>query len=240
MARLSLSLFPLFVFLRFAAAQGPSSLPQCALNCANTASKAAGCALTDIPCLCSHQSFISATLQCSHSTCGLEDQSSASGVLEEMCASIPPPSSTTSSTLTSSTRSPPSSSPSSHTSSPSAPSPRPQNPSPTPTPIVSPAPVTTTVHDGTTIVTSSPPGTTLIPNTSVNTGNVTTVVMSTITSPLPSGNAANGLVGGVTMGHVVFLWIGKEVDVSLGIIYGFLEGQISIWAVDLVTITLRV
>ncbi|KAF8161683.1 hypothetical protein B0H34DRAFT_390398 [Crassisporium funariophilum] len=84
---------------------GIDDLPECAKPCARTAATAAGCSLSDTSCLCSHPNFSNATIQCSRSSCPIEDQSSVNGVLREMCADAPsaPPTSTTSVTSASST-----------------------------------------------------------------------------------------------------------------------------------------
>ncbi|KDR69378.1 hypothetical protein GALMADRAFT_919123 [Galerina marginata CBS 339.88] len=80
---------------------GIGDLPTCAIGCALTASTAAGCKLTDAACLCAHPAFTTATVQCAQGTCPIEDRGPVSGVLTQMCDSLPASSTTAPSSSTS-------------------------------------------------------------------------------------------------------------------------------------------
>ncbi|CAA7263027.1 unnamed protein product [Cyclocybe aegerita] len=134
---------------------GIGDLPGCALPCATTASTAAGCALTDTACLCSRSGFSLAVIQCSRPLCPVEDQSTVSGVLGDLCAQVPsqPPAlpSSSSSQTSQTSRSFPSAVPTTSQGT------NPPLPPPASTPTTLGATTTTISTLGTVSVTSTPP-----------------------------------------------------------------------------------
>jgi len=69
--------------------QDASDLPSCATQCAITAATAAGCAVSDDSCLCSHPTFSAATWACVQNACDVGDRGSVNGILGSMCAAAP-------------------------------------------------------------------------------------------------------------------------------------------------------
>ncbi|KDR69479.1 hypothetical protein GALMADRAFT_922527 [Galerina marginata CBS 339.88] len=138
-----------------------NDLPACAGSCASKAAATDGCKLSDAACLCAHQDFTTSTVQCAQASCTIEDRAAVSGVLSQMCSTLPASSSssTLSSTLSSSSASQTSHNSGSVSSSslvtPATPPPR--SPLPlSPTPVTPVVPISTSTTDtGDSLTTSS-------------------------------------------------------------------------------------
>lgn len=78
---------------------GIDDLPTCAGSCASKAAATDGCKLSDAACLCAHPDFTTSTVQCAQASCTIEDRAAVSGVLSQMCSTLP--ASSSSSTLSS-------------------------------------------------------------------------------------------------------------------------------------------
>ncbi|KDR69475.1 hypothetical protein GALMADRAFT_145512 [Galerina marginata CBS 339.88] len=139
---------------------GIDDLPACAGSCASKAAATDGCKLSDAACLCAHPDFTTSTVQCAQASCTIEDRAAVSGVLSQMCSTLP--ASSSSSTLSSTSSS--SASQTSHNSgsvsstsviTPATPPPRSPLPlSPTPVTPVVPISISTT-DTGNSLTTSS-------------------------------------------------------------------------------------
>jgi len=182
---------------------GVSNLPPCATNCATTAASAVGCTLldTDASCLCEHPSFSSATIQCSHNTCTVEDRGVLQGILDTFCANTPPsPRSTGTTTSSSSSTSQTSRSPSSRSPHPFSqsfatsvsPTPPTESSASEPGPRTG-APTSSGTGPGTAIDT---PGSAFSAG-ATDTGQTTSIVIETVTSPDASPTANSGALGKV-------------------------------------------
>ncbi|KAF9476283.1 hypothetical protein BDN70DRAFT_995810 [Pholiota conissans] len=153
-------------------------LPDCAVPCAKNAAAQVSCATTDLSCLCSHSEFSSSTQTCANQpgVCGVEDRSSVSGILGEICA---PPN--TSSTVSSSTSTTSSAAAASTTSS----------AKPTSTSATTSAAPTTTSHTETT---SAQPAKTTPDATTPVAGGAGTTAAGALTTPAPTTGSSSTLV----------------------------------------------
>uniref|UniRef100_A0A8H8CNU1 CFEM domain-containing protein n=1 Tax=Psilocybe cubensis TaxID=181762 RepID=A0A8H8CNU1_PSICU len=92
--RLAFSISPAFfatTFVGLANAQvghiqvSINNLPACALPCAARAAADVGCAMSDADCTCSYPSFSDSIVECSRSSCRIEDWGTTDLVLFELC-----------------------------------------------------------------------------------------------------------------------------------------------------------